>query len=106
MVIYDVLQVEFAMKIHEYKFILIDQLNEELRSFWSFWMSSKEMICRKHFVPSANSSSCDMMVDGRSFIKTSKSRGPRMLPRGTPEITGRKFDKQPSIETHWDLLLK
>jgi len=28
-----------------------------------------------------------MMVDGRSFIKTGKSKGPRMLPWGTPQIT-------------------
>jgi len=41
-----------------------------------------------------------MMVDGRSFIKTRKGKGPRMLPWGTPEITDRRFDKQSSIETH------
>ena len=41
---------------------------------------------------SANSRSCEVMIDGRSLIKIRKSRVPSKLPCGTPESTGRELD--------------
>ena len=43
-----------------------------------------------HLASSAKSSILvDSSVEGRSFMKMRKSTGPRILPWGTPEITGR-----------------
>jgi hypothetical protein len=36
------------------------------------------------------------ITSGRSFMKTAKSIGPRILPCGTPEITGTQLDGTPS----------
>ncbi len=45
------------------------------------------------FVSSANKyGSADEMHSGRSLIKIINNSGPRMLPCGTPDITGRWLD--------------
>jgi len=60
-------------------------------------MSREEVICLKHFVPSANSSSCEVMTDVNEIRKR---RGPRMLLCGTPEITGRELDRLLPTKRH------
>ena len=69
-------------------------------------MSSVDVICLKDLVSSANSNSCDVTTDGKSLIKIRKSRGPRILPCGTPESTGEVLDRLLSTETHWDRFCK
>ena len=54
------------------------------------------MFCLKHFVSSANSSSCEVMTD----VNEIRKRGPSMLPCGTPKITGRELDRLLPTETH------
>ena len=43
---------------------------------------------------------------GRSLMKIMKSKGPRMLPSGTPEVTGDQLDVAPSTTTLWVLPFK
>jgi len=44
----------------------------------------------KHFVSSANNNSMeDRIYSGRSLMLTKNSKGPRILPCGTPNETGR-----------------
>ena len=38
---------------------------------------------------------------GKSFIKIRKRTGPRMLPWGTPEITGRVEEDDWPMDTNW-----
>ena len=71
----------------------MDELNSELISSWRRSISSDDVICLKHLVSSANLNSCDVTTDGKSLINIRKSMGPRMLPCGTPKITGKVLDK-------------
>ena len=64
-------------------------------------MSDSVCIILKHLVSSANINILDELIaEGRSFIYTRKSKGPSMLPCGTPDNTGRHLDKLLLIETH------
>ena len=38
--------------------------------------------------------------EGRSLMKIKKSRGPKILPCGTPDTTGNVVDTLPFIDTH------
>ena len=44
-------------------------------------------------MPSANSNRWEVMTDGKSLMNIKKSKGPSMLPCGTPEIIGRALDR-------------
>ena len=49
----------------------------------------------KHLASSAKRSNFEYMAErGRSFINIKNSNGPRILPWGTPEKTGRNLIKQ------------
>ena len=64
-------------------------------------MSDSVFIVLKHFVSSANINVLDELItEGRSLINTMKSKGPSMLPCGTPDNTGKHLDRQLLIETH------
>ena len=53
-----------------------------------------------HLVSSANKrGAADCTESGRSLIKMINKRGPRMLPCGTPEVTGSSEEMVPSIIT-------
>ena len=41
------------------------------------------------------------MTSGRSLTKSKKSIGPKMLPCGTPEVTGDHEEPVPSTTTRW-----
>ena len=63
-------------------------------------MSCKEETVLMHLVSSANKRGvADCTESGRSLIKMINMRGPRMLPCGTPEVTGSLEEKVPSIAT-------
>ena len=63
-------------------------------------MSVEQEMLRKHLVSSTNNRVSILLVhDGRSFIYIMKSIGPRMLPCGTPEMTGFDVDKELLIRT-------
>ena len=60
-----------------------------------------------HLASSAKSSTLvDNSVEGRSFMKMRNSTGPRMLPWGTPEITGRVEEVEWPIDTNCILLVR
>ena len=69
-------------------------------------MSNVDVICLNNFVSSANSNRSDVTIDGRSLINIKKSKGPRILPCGTPEITSKVPDRWLPTETHWVLLCR
>ena len=64
------------------------QSAKRLRSF-KRTESFGEQIVMIHLVSSANRRGVDEWMEfGRSFIKMTNKRGPRMLPWGTPDVTG------------------
>ena len=58
-----------------------------------------------HLVSSAKSKTLERdNVEGKSLTKMRKRTGPRILPCGTPEITGNVGEVDWPIETYWTLL--
>ena len=64
-------------------------------------MSDSVFIVLKHLVSSANINILDELIgEERSFIYTRKSKGPSILPCGTPDNTGKHLDRLLLIEIH------
>ena len=70
------------------------------RSDCSRRLSEGEDMRERQLVSSAKRNNLvKRLLDGRSLMYIRNKRGPRMLPWGTPEITGREEEEQPEIET-------
>lgn len=70
------------------------------KSDCSDWVSKRQLICLNNLVSSANSRTVEKEVEvGRSLIYVRNSKGPRILPCGTPERTGSLDDTWEFIET-------
>ena len=72
-----------------------------LRSCWRERQSDISETFLKHLASSANSkTSEEVTAAGRSFTNTKNMIGPKMLPCGTPETTGRTSETELLTETH------
>ena len=73
------------------------------KSVWRDCSSSCDLICLKHLVSSANSRALLQWITlGRSFMYKINRRGPRILPWGTPDTTGRRWEWELLIDTNWN----
>ena len=99
------------------KWVLLEGLNDKwdvalqeaklFRSFWRDCSSSDDLMCLKHLVSSAKSRALlQWIVSGRSFMYKMNRRGPRMLPWGTPDITGRRWKWTLLMDTNWNLFVR
>ena len=87
--------------------IIVLQEDKLSKSCWSCCQSSGDFICLKHLVSSAKRRALlQWMESGRSFMYIINSRGPRMLPWGTPDTAGSKYEYVSLIDTNWDLLVR
>jgi len=69
------------------------QINRLLRSFCNSYSSEGDFMCLKYFVSSAKSKASLLLIElGKSFINMIKRSGPRMLPWGTPDSTGKRLE--------------
>ena len=75
------------------------------RSCWRISQSFTDTIVRCNLVSSAYRRVlvCSWTTPGRLLINITKIRGPTMLPRGTPEVTGSRSEAIPSITALCDL---
>ena len=55
---------------------------------------------------SAKSLAQEMRLSGRSLMYTKKSRGPRPVPSGTPDVTATAEEDVPFITTCWVLFVR
>ena len=71
------------------------------RSSCRNWQSSTDFISLYNFESSAYSAEFVLgeTLSGRSFMNMTKSNGPRMLPCGTPDVTGDHAEAAPSMTT-------
>ncbi len=64
-------------------------------------------VCFAHLVSTAKSrTEDDKAAPCRSFTNTRNGSGPRILPWGTPETTGRRPERWLDADTHCCLLVK
>ena len=70
-------------------------------------LSSREEMGTRHLASSANSKTFEKDSDvDRSFMKMINKSGPRILPCGTPEMTGKVFEVDCPTDTHWTLFVR
>ena len=86
---------------------LFEKLNRLISTQWlpdlvAEEQSFVEPICFRHLVSSAYVSHnlAGLVESRRSLIYIRNSKGPRILPYGTPESTGSASDNVPVMETH------
>ena len=70
----------------------LDQSTSLFKSFLRITLSYPVLLI---FVSSANICTCEVIDNGRSFIKIVNSNGPRTLPWGIPEVTSDQFEHIP-----------
>ena len=77
----------------KYRFHVAHHPKSLERSLCKWVLTVGEEIGMMHFASSAKSKLLEnKAVSGKSFTKIRKSNGPRMLPCGTPERTGKVFE--------------